>query len=565
MIRTIQRACILLAVLALPTGAHGQKRALTDAQWREDLRTLARELPKQHRSAFDPLRSHTTRERFDSAVARLDGRIPSLTDHEVIVGLASLVAMLGDGHTRLTLPQDTAVSYGREHTPTAPPNDSTLYVHHLPVQLDVYPEGVFVRAATPEYRELIGARVLEVGRTSADSALEAVRPVVHYDNEMGFRLLAPTYLVIPEVLHAVRVTDTPERTRLVVRDARGERREVTLAPLPLFRPAHFVEARYVAGAPVPVSERRLDDWYWLERIPASRALYVQVNRFGSREDESMLAFSRRIAAMVRDSSVDRLVLDLRHNPGGNAGIGRPLLEALAGSAVDRPGRLFVLTGRETFSAAQLFVNDLEHLTYAMFVGEPTGSAPSAFGDSRKFRLPNSGLTVRASIIYWRSSDGDEKRPWTEPHLPVQRTAADQFANRDPVLDSALAFRAPDDPAAFIRQVRGHAEWAPTMRLCWAFAADPRIPQARSEAGVAACGFQLLAEGQTATAAQWFQATLDYLPGSALAYYGLGQAQLRAGDRAKARAALENAVRLDPSMDPAKRLLAELRGTPAGAE
>jgi hypothetical protein len=71
------------------------QRALSADAWRADLRVLADSLPRKHRNAF----AHVSREAFDSAVADLDARIPSLRDYEVIVGLARIVAMLQDGHT----------------------------------------------------------------------------------------------------------------------------------------------------------------------------------------------------------------------------------------------------------------------------------------------------------------------------------------------------------------------------------------------------------------------------------------------------------------------------------
>ena len=231
------------------------------------------------------------------------------------------------------------------------------------------------------------------------------------------------------------------------------------------------------------------------------------------------------------------------------------LATLAGSEVNRPGRLFVLVGRETFSAAQMVAGDLERSTHALYVGEPTGSAPAHFGDSRRFRLPNSGLTVRASTIYY--SAGGERRDAIHPHIPVARTAADYFANRDAVLAAALAFQAPDDAALLVRRVRATASPESTMRFCWGFVGDPRETRARAEAAAAECGLAFLAEGRTELAVNWFRATLDYLPRSAPSYHGLGRAYLAAGDRARAREALREAVRIDPRMDAAKRLLDEL--------
>ena len=69
-------------VLAGQTGqaAAAREKSATD-QWREDLRFMAEEMPKYHRNLFHT----TTREQFESAVQRLDERIPSLTRHQIIV------------------------------------------------------------------------------------------------------------------------------------------------------------------------------------------------------------------------------------------------------------------------------------------------------------------------------------------------------------------------------------------------------------------------------------------------------------------------------------------------
>jgi hypothetical protein len=546
----------LAAALAGASQLRGQTpaRALTPEQWREDLRFLAQELPRRHRSPFDPVKGAVTPDSFARAVAALDRRIPELPDADIIVGLARIVCLLGDGHTRLTLPEDTAVAFSRAHTETPPPNVPGLYLHHLPVKFDLYQEGLFVRAATAERRDLIGARVLEIGRMPAESAVAAVRGVVEHDNEMGFRLLAPVQLGIPEVLHATGIADDPGRTRLVVSDAAHGTRELLLEPVPLFHAPAFIEARDLGPGARPLAERHLERWYWMEYLAPRRALYVQVNRIGSAPDESMLAFSRRIGRVLRDSGAVRLVLDLRHNPGGNGGIALPLLDAIVRSDVNRPGHLFVLIGRETFSAAQMLVNDLEQLSHAIFVGEASGSSPSAFGDSRRFRLPNSGLTIRASTIYWRDRDTDERRAATEPHIPVPVTASDYFAHRDRALEAALAFQAPDDPAAVVRAIHRTAGWEPTMRLCWRFTADPRLADEAAARGVAECGVMLLAEKRDDDAVEWFRATLDFLPASVPSLTGLGRALLAKGDTAAARAPLEQARRLAPTDTAAKRLL-----------
>src|SRR5688572_2551901 len=73
---------------------------VSKAQWRDDLRYFARELPKRHKNAFHA----TTRETFERAVAELDTAIAELQDHQIVVRLSQLTAMIGDGHTRVQLP-----------------------------------------------------------------------------------------------------------------------------------------------------------------------------------------------------------------------------------------------------------------------------------------------------------------------------------------------------------------------------------------------------------------------------------------------------------------------------
>jgi hypothetical protein len=515
------------------------RHAYTTQQWRKDLQFVARELPKRHRDAFHKI----TRATFDSAVSALDTRVPTLSDHEIVVGLASIVALVGDGHTRLALPQDPDVGFDRAHTVTDPPRDSSLYMHNLPVKFALFDDGLFIRAATPEYQNLIGSRVVRIGRLRADSAVEAMRPVVNYDNEQGFLFIAPTLMPVPEVLHAMQITDGTDQVTVVL-EKNGSAQAVTLKPVVLFGKPKFVEAREQL-APVPLWEKDIEKWYWLTELQGARTVYVQSNRIGSAPEENVNDFARRIRRTFRETHAERVVIDLRHNPGGDGNMNRPLFTALVrDSAINRFGHLFVLIGRETFSAAQMLVNDFEHSSNAIFVGEPTGGSPSGYGDSRKFKLPNSGLTVRASTIYWRDMDSDEKRPATIPYLPVALTAKDYFSGKDPVLDAATSFDVATTPEKLVEIVQASAGWPQAMHICWAYVADPLISRTDRNRGMSACGALLQKRGEAKTAVEWYRAMINYLPDEPEGYRGLAGASTAIGDTNGATQAFAKAKELD---------------------
>ena len=91
---------LLLAALAHPSEARGRSAGLSAEQWREDLSFLAERIRERHRDPFHEVEPEV----FERTVAELHEAIPTLAEHRIIAGLARIVALVGDRHTRLTLP-----------------------------------------------------------------------------------------------------------------------------------------------------------------------------------------------------------------------------------------------------------------------------------------------------------------------------------------------------------------------------------------------------------------------------------------------------------------------------
>src|SRR5262245_9641468 len=126
------------------------------ADWRTDLRTLADELPKVHRSPYHAM----SRDEWKTAVTRLNERIPYLKRHQIIVEISKLVAMVGDGHTCFQSFYDPPISFRR-----------------YPVSFYWFSDGLYVRGAAPRYRDAVGGRVIMLGKATADEAMKAAAKV----------------------------------------------------------------------------------------------------------------------------------------------------------------------------------------------------------------------------------------------------------------------------------------------------------------------------------------------------------------------------------------------------
>ncbi|NNF66575.1 MAG: hypothetical protein HKM98_03605 [Gammaproteobacteria bacterium] len=437
--RVLQPAVALyLAMLLSACAAAAEARALSDRQWIDDLQQLATSVKEIH---FKPF--HVVSEAdFDSSVAELQSQIPGLTDKEIIVGMAKIVAMPGDGHTRLHIPRlypQLALIAELGHSGTAAPKVDALRFMQSPVQLALFSDGLFVVAARPEYRRLISQRVLYIDETPIAEAIRRVRSVSFFENDSRAGLMAPDRLSLPGLNLALGISKSDQQFTLTTLDNEGTESKTRLISL------SEAGKKFVSGAPEnpPLWRSRSDEFRWYRILPERDAIFLQVNRF---EEEPVAPYGDFVAealATAKQAGVSRFVIDLRHNSGGIGAWVTPFVTGLSRSEFNEYGRLYILMGSTTFSAAQFFIHKFEEYTYAIFAGSQSGARPSHFSDPKRVVLDNSGLTLRVSTIYWHSWLANDFRDAINPHIPVPLTAEDFFNGSDPVLDAVLEYQAPD--------------------------------------------------------------------------------------------------------------------------
>jgi Peptidase family S41 len=404
------------AVALVQVGSGGAAPAQQTPGVAGDVRTLATEMERLHPDLFHS----TPRDVFRAAVDRLVARVPDLSRDEAVVEVMRLAALAGerDGHTGV-YPFDPA------HRPG---------LHGYPIRVYRFADGTFVVAERgPD--GLVGARLVAIEGVQLDDVVELVRPLVHRDNEMTVEARLPEWLVTAEILHGVGVTDTAERATFTFRLPDGARRDVTLEPIPAADHLRTLGSWRVPplSAKRPLFARYLDRPWAVTTIANGTIAYMaynQVNRGVSEAADRLLALARR-------TKIRRVVVDVRFNGGGDNTTFYPLLGALSQRAIDRPGRLVLLVGRVTFSAAGNFVSDVERQTRARLVGEPTGGSPSQWGDATSVVLPSLGLTVHVATTYHEFGPRGDTRTTIEPDVAVPVTSADFLAGRDPVLAGAV--------------------------------------------------------------------------------------------------------------------------------
>jgi hypothetical protein len=171
---------------------------LSAQQWRDDLQFLARELPKRHANAFH----FTPRERFEKAVADLDSKLANADADTAWVGLQRLVSLVGDAHTYLQTPQDSASD--------------------LPIDIAQFDEEYRIVSVDPGLESALGARVIKVGDVPIARAAELCKELFSRDeNPTSSDSFVNNALTSGGTLHGLGITSNRNLVRYTLVDDSG--------------------------------------------------------------------------------------------------------------------------------------------------------------------------------------------------------------------------------------------------------------------------------------------------------------------------------------------------------
>jgi hypothetical protein len=389
-----------------------RRPTLTKEEWRKDLRYFAEQLPKRHKNLYHAV----SKEQFERAVTDLDAAMPTLQDHEIIVRLQQIAALVGDGHTRVQLP---------------------AYFKRYPLALFWFGDDLRVIAAATDYEKALGARVVKVGAFGVDEVQARVNrcyPSAENENAWFVLAMGPSFLVVPEVLHTLGVVPDLGKALFTLEDESGTQFTLEVAP---------VEVGMVNGVPtlhlnpaskeVPLFRQKPGEKFWFTYLPDGKTVYANFRSY-----DGLGANAKALFRLVDANPTSKLVIDMRQNGGGDFFEGREHLiqPVKKRPAINTKGHLFVVVGRRTFSAALANAIDFRKDTNAILVGEPIGERPNSYSENDEMTLPKSRIVVSYSTRYYRFVDEDV--PAVIPDKRIDPTWAEFRAGRDPVLEWILS-------------------------------------------------------------------------------------------------------------------------------
>lgn len=374
--------------------------------WAEDLEYLTNQLAKRHKNLYFQI----TKEDFQRQSDELQAALPSLNPAEITVGFLQLVAAVGDSHTQLAY------------------RPQTIY----PLALYWFQEGIYLVKAAPEYTQALNYRLVAVNGRAIEEVVAELSTAIPHENPAQIRQQAPQLLMFPEILIGLHLVPPTAIASYTFVDQYGEFLTITAEPVVLEPGIKLVGTNEYQ----PLYQQHPNQYYWFTYLEDYQTLYVNYSACSNMEGQSVRQFTDSVLDFITNNSVDKLVVDLRNNGGGNSRLLDPFINSIAqNKGLNQAGKIYVVIGRDTFSSAILNALSFKKKTAAIFVGEPTGGKPNHYGEVKYFTLPNSGLAVTYSTKYFRNAPEDT--PSLFPDQLIELSIDDYLKGRDPVLEAIL--------------------------------------------------------------------------------------------------------------------------------
>jgi len=381
-------------------------------KWIEDIDFLSSNLPKKHANLF----FSCTEEHFFSEIQTLKNKVPKISSYEICVEISKIVSAFRDAHTCAMLPVNLL----------------------LPIEVYWFKEGLYIISAIDKYRELKNLRITQVNGLEIDKFIKILSKIISYENKNFLKSQLPKYFPAIELLYGLKLAHNVDSIELTLEDEYKNLKTFNIEALSLNELKDIKNNYAIAQEDtLPLYKENPEKYYWFQYLSEFKTVYFKYNSCKDMIEKDLLTFGRELICFINEGHVDKLIIDLRNNLGGNSQLLDEFIKAIQHcDKINKKGNLYVITGRETFSSALLNLYSLKAKTKAIFIGEGTGGKPNCYGELERFKLKNSGITICYSTKYYKTIQNDRLLSFS-PDINLEVSVESFIRGDDPWLTYIL--------------------------------------------------------------------------------------------------------------------------------
>ncbi|XOV78025.1 MAG: hypothetical protein ACFHVJ_13865 [Aestuariibacter sp.] len=358
------------------------------------------ELKARHPNLFFK-RSETE---FDNDVETLRQSANTLSDIEFRLESTKLVATIGDQHTYMIMHEPSLLTF--------------------PVEVWWVGERAIVTKATDDYQHLLGQELLSIDGIATIDMQDTAMQYLAYENPHWKDALSPRFLKYAELLAHEGSIASAESAAFTFVDGNGNQSQELISSL--YQPEWTsIES---TRSTEPVYAQQTDN-YWATMT--DDVLFIQYNSCFDISGYPLTAFVNDLAELIGSHQPQKVAVDLRFNHGGRINHFLPVIDYLADTEFNQEDRLFVITGRHTFSSGVGTTYSFLDSTNATFIGMPTGGKPNSYSHVIGYSLSGSLNSLYMATNYLAVSPVDVETFTPDALTPF--TQEDFLNGSDPAL------------------------------------------------------------------------------------------------------------------------------------
>jgi len=428
---------MIISVLSFVVTINSNAQNQQAEAWKQDLDYLVQRIEIMHPNPY----AQIPKEEFTRLTEKIRNEITDLSDVDIVISISELLATLQDGHTGWAMDKTDPVWLQQSF-------------HLLPLIQYEFKDGIYVMAGLQPYEHLVGLKVMQIGNMPIQNVAGKLSALMSHDNRSGGKKYLYYSLCMAEMLKKTEAVEDVSNIQMVLQNDRDEKITVEIPTVDLFSMVPFLASSWYpqagnglvtmnqeAEGPLPLWLKKPGEKFWFEYIPEDKTMFLQINSLnfphGNGQERSPFGkLCDQFFESFDQNGAEKLVIDIRTNTGGNH-VELPLLEGImARPQLNKPDRLFLITGRVTFSAAVHLTSQLKRYTNITLTGEPPSGRPNHYGANRAFNLPNHPqIVIQSSIDYYQDAQPFNFNTIHAPDIYAEMTAADYRENVDPAMQA----------------------------------------------------------------------------------------------------------------------------------
>lgn len=339
---------------------------------KEDIEFLKQELSKKHKNPFSVI----TKEEFEERISQLEENVDKLDNYQVFSEIGKIIASIKDAHTM------TNYTDGKKY----------------PLDFYVINDDMYIVNADKNLKDMMYSKLISVDGASWDSIKDELKQQISYENESWLKLMTGKYFIPSYIYGAGIEKNTASSVFKVEKD--GETKEFEV---PILNYEDTID--FYVDKNLDKMLGNYEKYYDYKYLEENKALYFEYNACVDMDGIKFEDFNDIMFKDIEANEIEKIIVDLRGNSGGNSEILNPFTERLRSYVESNSNvKVYVLVGRETMSSGMFAIFRIKDAAPdTVCIGEPTGGAIDCYGDVKVFYLPNSQLPVQYSTKYFEFS------------------------------------------------------------------------------------------------------------------------------------------------------------------